>query len=70
MFAPQTMIPDDPHLLPAVRELLTQHPSYQGCGASEITEGLFWLRYMNYRPHETAVEGVLEALATEDGLLL
>ncbi len=69
MFAPHTTIPNDPDLLPAVRELLTQRPSYLGCGASEIAEGLFWLRYMNYRPHEAAVESVLEALTVEGVIL-
>ena len=69
MFAPHTTIPDDPNLLPAVRELLTQHPTYQDRGASEIAEGLFYLRYMNYRPHEAAVEAVLEALTVEGEIL-
>ena len=69
MFAPHTTIPNDADLLPAVRELLTQHPSYQHCGAFEIAEGLFWLRYMNYRPHEVAVEAALEALTVEGVIL-
>jgi hypothetical protein len=69
VFAPHTTIPNDPDLLPAVRELLAQHPSYQGCGVFEIAEGLFWLRYTNYRPHEAAVEAALEALTVEGVIL-
>jgi hypothetical protein len=69
MIAPQTILPDDPDLLPAVRELLTQYPCYQCRGAFEIAEGLFYLRFMNYRPHEVAVEGVLEVLTVEGVIL-
>ncbi len=67
--APHRSLPDDPDLLPAVRELLAQHPSYQQCGASEIAESLYFLRYMSYRPHEAAVEAALEPLTVEGELL-
>jgi hypothetical protein len=66
---PQRNLPIDPDLLPAVRELLAQHPSYQQSGASEIAEDLFWLRYTSYRPHEAAVEATLEALTVEGEVL-
>jgi hypothetical protein len=63
------MIPNDPNLLPAVRELLAQHPSYRKRGVSEIASGLFYLRCMTYRPHEDAIEAALEALRVEDEVL-
>ena len=65
----QRNIPNDPDLLPAARELLAQHPSYQQSGALEIAEDLFWLRYTSYRPHEAAVEATLEPLAVDGELL-
>jgi hypothetical protein len=67
--APYRSLPDDPDLLPAVRDLLSQHPAYQEHGACEVAEGLFWLRYMNYRPHEAAVEAALDALTVEGEVL-
>jgi hypothetical protein len=67
--APHKILPNDPDLLPAVRELLAQHPSYQQRGASEIAEDLFCLRYMNYRPHEAAIEAALAPLAVEGDVL-
>jgi hypothetical protein len=67
---PQRINPNDPpNLLPAVRELQTQYPSYQHRGAAEIAEGLFCLRYMKYRPHEAAVEAALEALRVDGAVL-
>jgi hypothetical protein len=68
MVPPQRSIPDDPDILPAVRELFSWHPAYLERGACEIAEGLFCLRYMNYRPHEAAVEAALEALTVEGDL--
>jgi hypothetical protein len=65
MAPPQRTIPNDPDLLPAVRELWSQQPAYRDRGADEIAEGLYCLRHMSHRPHVVAVEGVLEALATE-----
>jgi len=67
--APHRILPDDPDVLPAVRELLTQRQLYQQRDASQIAEGLFYLRYMNYRPHEAAVEAALEVLRVEGELL-
>jgi hypothetical protein len=67
--APHRIIPNDPNLLPAVRDLLSRHPAYQEHGACEIRQGLFWLRYMNYRPHESAVEAAPEALTVEGEVL-
>jgi hypothetical protein len=52
-----------------VRDLLSRHPAYQEYGACEIVEGLFWLRYTSYRPHEAAVEATLEALTVEGEVL-
>ncbi len=69
MFPPFRIIPDDPELLPAVRDLLAQHPSYQERGACEIASGLYYLQYITYRPHEDAVEAALEALRVEGGVL-
>ena len=67
--APQAIAPDDPDVLPAVRELLMQRPSYRQCSATEIAEGICFLGYMNYRPREAAVEAALEALVVEDEVL-
>ena len=68
MVPPIRSIPD-PDLLPEVRELLSQHPAYKACGACEIADGLFCLRYLSYRPHESAVEVAIEALMVEDEVL-
>jgi hypothetical protein len=67
--SPQRIIPNDPKLLPALRDLLAQQLSYQECGAGEVAKGLFCLRYINYRPHEDAVEVALEALRIEGEVL-
>jgi hypothetical protein len=67
--SPKNIIPDDPDLLPAVRELLAQHSAYQERRAGEIAEDLFCLRYMSYQPHEAAIEAALVSLTLEGGLL-
>jgi hypothetical protein len=67
--APHKILPNDPDLLPAIRELLAQHPFYQQRRASEIADDLFCLRYMSYRPHEVAVEAALAPLAVEGDVL-
>jgi hypothetical protein len=66
---PQPIVPNDPDLLPAVRELLSQHPAYLERGACETAEGLFCLRYMNYPPHVASVEDALEMLSVQGDLL-
>jgi hypothetical protein len=52
----------DSNVLPALRELLDQHPEAHS-SAPEKLAGLLWmLRYLPYRPDVFAVEAALEAL--------
>ena len=66
---PQISIQDHPDVLPAVRELLSQHPSCLSRGVLGVTHELHVRGYVTREPHETAVEAALEALTVEGEVL-
>jgi hypothetical protein len=62
-------IPDDPDVLPALRELFSQHPAMARSGRENLSRALFALRYLPYRPETLAVEAAREALLVEGEVL-
>jgi hypothetical protein len=60
--APHDSIRDDINVLPALRELLTQHPETNSSNPEKLAGLLRMLRYLPYRPHVFAVEAALEVL--------
>jgi hypothetical protein len=69
MIAPSTNILHDPDLLPALRELFSQHPAMIQSGCDTLSRGLFVLRYLPSRPETFQVEAALEALLVEGEIL-
>jgi hypothetical protein len=68
-FAPQRIIADETEVLPALRELFSQHPTATRSGSETLTRLLWGLRYLPYRPLVFDVETALEALYTEGEVL-
>jgi hypothetical protein len=68
MLAPIPIL-HDPNLLPALRELFSQHPAMMQSGYDTLGRALFVLRYLPYRPEPVAVEAALETLAVEGEVL-
>ena len=66
--SPRT-IPDDPNVLPALRELLTQHPALMHSGCEALSRQLFVLHYVNRHPELFKVEAALDALLVEGEVL-
>jgi hypothetical protein len=69
VFAPHSIIPDDPDVLPALRDLFSQHPAFQELDVCELVG---WLRdrgYMSRRATEAEVEAALQALIVEGEIL-
>jgi hypothetical protein len=55
--------PITPTILPALRELFSQHPNLANCGPEELRELLG--RYLPWRPGIFEIEAALEALRVE-----
>ena len=61
--APNAIVPDS--LLPALRELLSRHPSAASASPEWLARRLHALRYVASRPDEFEVQSALEALVLE-----
>ena len=70
MMVPSQRIIHDPDMLPALRELFSQHPTTVIGGAEVLSDLLYELRYLPYRPEPFAVEMALEALLVDGEALL
>jgi hypothetical protein len=68
MLAPIPIV-HDPDVLPALRELFSQHPTMTHSGCETLSRALFVLRYLPYRPEPVAIEAAQEALAVEGEVL-
>lgn len=55
-------------ILPALRELFSQHPAAAGSSPEILTRMLHVLCYLNHRPGAFEVEAALEALRVEGEL--
>jgi hypothetical protein len=69
MIAPQKIITDESELLPALRELFSQHPTATRSGPETLARLLWVLRYLPYRPLVFEVEAALEVLSIEGEVL-
>jgi hypothetical protein len=69
MMAGPTTIRHDPEVLPALRELFSQHSTTEASGAEVLSDLLYELRYLPYRPEPFAVEAAREAILIEDKVL-
>lgn len=52
-------------VLPALRELFSQHPEATKSGLESLSRLLYVLRFLPYQPEIHEVEATLEALALE-----
>ena len=66
---PMRIVEDQPNVLSAVRQLLSQHPHFQLSDAHDLAGELQARNYLPHRPHEAEVEGALAALVVEDVVL-
>jgi hypothetical protein len=55
----------DRNVLPALRELLSHHPAMALDGSETLSQGLYDLRFLSYRPEPFAIEAALKALLVE-----
>ena len=55
------------HLVPPIRELLSQHPLAARCAPEQVAALLWVLRYVPERPGAFEVEAALEVLDIERG---
>jgi len=55
-------------VLPALRELFSQHPGAMRSGPEALSRMLYVFRLLPYRPEVCEVEAALEALCTEEEL--
>jgi hypothetical protein len=66
---PPELYPTEPtardDVLPALRDLLSQHPATMRSAADTLARLLWILRYLPYRPETFEVEAALEALRIE-----
>ena len=69
MLAPRPLYLNEPttreDVLPALRELLSQHPAVTYKSPDTLARLLWMLRYLPYRPETFEVEAALEALRIE-----
>ena len=52
-------------MLPALRELLSQHPGMIQSGLESLSRTLYMFRFLPYCPNTSEVEAALEALRVE-----
>jgi hypothetical protein len=69
MIAPSPNIIHDPNVLPALRDLFSQHPTITQSGPETLTRALDVLCYLPRRPEAFEVETALEALLVEGEVL-
>jgi hypothetical protein len=69
MIAPSPNIIHDPNVLPALRDLFSQHPAMKQSGPETLSRALRVLCYLSYRPETVEVETALEALRIEGEVL-
>jgi hypothetical protein len=69
MIAPSQSIVHDPDVLPALRELFSQHPEVIQSGPETVSWALYMLRFLSYRPETFKVEAALEAFKVEGEVL-
>jgi hypothetical protein len=69
MIAPSRGIIHEPDVLPALRELLGQHPAMTQSGPETLSRALYKLRFLPYRCEPFEVEAALEALLVEGEVL-
>lgn len=55
-------------VVPALRELFSQHPRAMRCGPETLSRMLYVLCFLSYRPGVCEVEAALEALQVEGEL--
>jgi hypothetical protein len=69
MIAPSPNIIHNPNVLPALRELFSQHPAITQSEPETLSRALCVFRYLPHDPEPFAVEAALEALRVE-GMVL
>jgi hypothetical protein len=69
MITPSPNIIHDPNVLPALRDLFSQHPAMMHSGSETLGRALYMLRFLPYRPEVFEVEAALEALRVEGEVL-
>jgi hypothetical protein len=65
MFAPPSRSIHKPDVLPALRELFSQHPGFEQSGLESLSRALYVFRFLPYRPETFEVEAAVEALRVE-----
>ena len=65
MFAPLQRSLYEGEVLPALRELLSQHPGMTQSGLESLSRALYVFRFLPYCPNASEVEAALEALRVE-----
>ena len=65
MIAPSPRIVHEHDVLPALRELFSQHPILKQSGCETLSRALLVLHFLPYRPEPFAVETALQALLIE-----
>jgi hypothetical protein len=69
MLAPSPESIHDRDLLPALRELFSRYPTTSRSAPETLSDLLYELRYLSYRPEPFAVEAACEALLFENEVL-
>jgi hypothetical protein len=59
----------DQEILLALRELLSQHPAMAPDGCETLSQALYELHFLSYRPDTFAVGAALEALLVDGEVL-
>jgi hypothetical protein len=65
VFAPLRRSLHNCDVLPALRELLSQHPGMTRSGLESLSRALYVFRFLPYQPETFEVEAALEALCVE-----
>lgn len=60
-----TLVYNNDEVLPALRELFSQHPAAVSSGPEALARMVYVLRFLPYRPGVCEVEAALEALTLE-----
>jgi hypothetical protein len=65
VFAPPQRSIHEGEVLPALRELLSQHPGMTQSGLESLSRALYVFRLLPYCPNTSEVEAALDALRVE-----
>jgi hypothetical protein len=69
MIEPSHRIIHDPNVLPALRDLFSQHPAMTQSGPEALSEALYLRHYLSYRLEPFEVEAALEVLLVDGEVL-